>query len=647
MHDTIQGAGSPSWSARIANAFRAASEAPWLPFAAVLIAFGVDLITPRATAESYVIAIFTTLRARSPRVPLYTAALCTPCIVIGYFLAPSWATPTPVVLINRAFMLLLLWVGAPLIATMIKGRAALSEAQAKAWSSERRFRLMADGVPAMIWVTDAEGRIEFVNREYRTFFGVTQEQVRQNGWQPLVHPDDAETYVGVYFGALANKAPFHARARVRHASGEWRWVESSGLPRLSGTGEFLGHVGFSPDVTSMIEAEQALQDADRRKNEFLATLSHELRNPLAPLRNAAKIIATPGVTAELFQRASGIIRRQTEHMSRLLDDLLELARITQGKLKVDLRPVSLAGVIDAAIEAARPALESKNHRLSVALPTEATTLRADPVRLSQVFSNLLTNAAKYTDPGGEIELTGRIEGRSLRVAVKDNGIGLSQEALAHIFTMFSQVEDARGRAEGGMGIGLALAKGLVELQGGTLEVRSEGPGRGSEFIVCLPLPAEGLGAEPSPEGENAAANGDSRRVLVADDNQDTADSLAAILTLAGHEVRVAHDGLTAVSIAQAFRPEVALLDIGMPGLDGYAVASALRKQSGGRDIFLIALTGWGQEEDIRQAQSAGFDTHLTKPVDPDRIRSLVSEGKRSATMRSESPSASGQTTIPN
>lgn len=627
MVDMIRGPGSPSWSARIANALRGGSEAPWLPFAAVVIAFGVDIVTPRAITDFYLVTILLCLRARSPRGPLHTAALCTPFMVIGYFLAPDMGSPSAVSLINRVFALALIWVGALMIATMIQKRTVVSEAQAKAWSSERRFRLMADGVPAMIWVTDARGAIEFVNREYCTFLGVTQEQVRQGGWQPLVHPDDAESYAGAYFAALANKVPFHARARVRHASGEWRWIESSGAPRLSETGEFLGHVGLSPDITSMVEAEQALQDADRRKNEFLATLSHELRNPLAPIRNAAQILVAPGVTAELLQHASGIIRRQTEHMSRLLDDLLELARITQGKLKLDLRPVSLAEVIDAAIEAARPALESKNHRLSVALPTDATTLRADPVRLSQVFRNLLTNAAKYTDPGGEIELTGRIEGRSLRVAVKDNGIGLSREALAHIFTMFSQVEAARARAEGGMGVGLALAKGLIELQGGTLEARSEGLGRGSEFIVCLPLSAEELGAEPLPEGAKPAASARSRRVLVADDNQDAADSLAAILTLAGHEVRVAHDGLTAVSIAQAFRPEVALLDIGMPGLDGYAVASALRKQSWGRGILIVALTGWGQEEDIRQAQIAGFDTHLTKPVDPDRIKSLVSESQ--------------------
>lgn len=627
MHEFIREARTPSWSARIVKAFRAAAETPWLPFVTAFIAFGIDVVTPRAIADLYLVAILVCLRERSPRVPLYTAALCTPLMVIGYFPAPDMGSPTAASLTNRAFALLLIWVGALVIATMLKKSAAAKEAQAKAWSSERRFRVMADGVPAMIWVTNAQGAIEFVNREYCTFFGVTLEQVQTGGWLPLVHPSDAESYAGAYSAALATKAPFHARARVRHASGEWRWVESSGVPRLSETGQFLGHVGLSPDITSMVEAQQELQEADRRKDEFLATLSHELRNPLAPIRNAADVLATGGLTPEKSQWACGVIRRQAARMAGLLDDLLEIARISEGKLSLSLQQVSFASVVDAAIEVARPSLDRKNHRFNVSLPAEAIILRADPLRLSQVFSNLLTNAAKYTDPGGHIELIGRLESGRLCVSVKDNGIGIPPEELTTVFSLFSQLEAANARAEGGMGIGLALTKGLVELHGGTIEARSAGRGYGSEFIVRLPLAEELPAGEPAPEAGKSGAIGRGRRVLVADDNQDAADSLSAILTMAGHEVRVAYDGLTAVSVAQAFRPHVALLDIGMAGLDGYAVASALRKQSWGPDILIIALTGRGQEEDKRQAQAAGFDVHLTKPVDPEQIRSLLAGRK--------------------
>jgi PAS domain S-box-containing protein len=641
MHPVGRGAELRSGAARLAHLPQfALAGVTWAPFATAVVAFGVDLLTPRAIVDFYLVPILVCLRVRSARVPLYVAALCTPLMLIGYQFAPQGNSTETVSLINRFSALAVVWIAAMMISSMLRSSAAAREAQATARLSERRFRVMADGVPAMIWVTDALGAIEFVNREYCAYFGVTQEQVKGDGWLPLVHPDDAARYVGAYAAALGNRRPFHARVRVRHASGEWRWVESSGVPRFSEAGVFLGYVGLSPDVTSTVEAQRELEQADRRKDEFLAMLSHELRNPLAPIRNAADVLATAGVSPERLQWASGMIRRQAARMAGLLDDLFDVARIAEGKLTLSARSVSFASVADAAIEVARPALDRKNHRLRVRLPAEPAMLRADPLRLSQVFSNLLHNAAKYTDPGGRIELTGTIDGGTLSVSVKDDGIGLPPEALIRVFTLFSQWEGANTRAEGGMGIGLALAKGIVELHGGTIEARSEGYGRGSEFIVHLPLVAAESDSAPHPDSDGAASSTDRRRVLIADDNRDASDSLAMLLEAVGHEVRVAYDGIAALSIARTFRPEMVLLDIDMPGLDGYAVAKALRGEPWGADLTIVAITGWGNEKDRRRALAAGFDLHLTKPVEPDAIRSLLHDRTLPGTPRGETPPVS-------
>ncbi|MGH8169103.1 MAG: hybrid sensor histidine kinase/response regulator, partial [Steroidobacteraceae bacterium] len=495
-------------------------------------------------------------------------------------------------------------------------------------ASELRFRLMADGVPAMIWVTDQRAKVEFVNREYCDFLGITLEEAQQQGWHGSLHPVDMKDYLAQFQAALAGQSGFSARIRVRHAAGAWRWMESSAVPRFSEEGAFLGHVGLSCDVTAVVEAEQGLRDADRRKDEFLAMLSHELRNPLAPIRNAADILASPAVSPGQLQWAIGLIRRQTAQMTALLDDLLDLARIAQGRLALRLKVVSFKAVLDSAIEAARPSIERKDHLLTVSVPPGEPIVRADPARLSQVISNILVNAAKYTDPGGRIALTARAGEGEVCVSIKDNGIGIPPDALDHIFTLFSQLDASSARIDGGIGIGLALVKGIVELHGGTVEARSDGPGRGSEFIVRLPLAACEAGASHHPANAQDVIP-TSRRVIVADDNPDAAESLAMLLQLEGHDVRVAHDGLSALSLARAFRPQVAILDIGMPQLDGYSLARELRKESRGADVLIIALTGRGQEKDKRQAASAGFDVHLTKPVDPGRVISLIASRARS------------------
>ena len=500
-------------------------------------------------------------------------------------------------------------------------------AEARLRESEARFRTMADGSPVMIWAMDRYGAIEFVNKAFLEFFGVRPERVRHDGWRGLLHPDDAARYVSAYEDALAKLAPFRAQARVRSGSGEWRWIESYATPRIGPHGQSLGYVGVSPDVTAVVEAQEALRQADQRKDQFLATLAHELRNPLAPIRVAAEILTLPTLDDERLSWSRQVIQRQVSHMARLLDDLLDVARITSGKLQLKKQPVDLGTVVDTAVEAVHPLIKARGHCLIVDLPPELPTLDADPVRLAQVLSNLLTNAAKYTDSPGRITLAARVEGDALRISVKDNGIGLSPSALAHIFEMFSQGHVDGGRAEGGLGIGLALVKGIVDLHGGGIEAFSDGPGFGSEFAVTLPCHVSGtmrpatLPAGPEPRNSIVP-----RRILIADDNEDAANTLAMLLQMAGHEVCTALGGQAALTLAGSFRPEVALLDIGMPDVDGYEVAKRVRQTPWGRDALLIALTGLGQDDDKRRARAAGFDHHLTKPVDLHDLDELLAVG---------------------
>jgi signal transduction histidine kinase/CheY-like chemotaxis protein len=374
-------------------------------------------------------------------------------------------------------------------------------------------------------------------------------------------------------------------------------------------------------------SELALRAADRRKDEFLATLAHELRNPLAPIRHAVKLLEASLPDEEQRKWARQVISRQVQRMALLLDDLLDVSRITRGRL--DLKPavVELDTLIGTAVETARPLIEAKRQRLAVERPSQTLLLRVDPLRLSQSLSNLLTNAAKYTDEGGDIKIIVTGSEHEISLAVRDTGIGLDPSVIPELFEMFSQVESALERAEGGLGIGLALVKGLVSLHGGRVAASSAGPGRGSEFTIHLPstlVVAEttGKGADVTAPAGTATPPA-SCRILVADDNRDAADSLALVLEMAGHEVYTAHDGREALIVAREHRPRVAILDIGMPDMSGYDVANAIRRETWGADTYLLAVTGWGQIEDKERARRSGFDEHLTKPVDPDRLEKLI------------------------
>jgi len=755
--------------------------------------------------------------------------------------------------------------------------------------SEQRFRVMADGLPLMIWVHDPQGALQFVNQTYRDFFGVTPEQVAGPNWHPLVHPDDLEAYAGEFSACVRDRRPFHAEVRARRLEGDWRWLESRAQPRLSASGEFLGMVGGSTDITERKQAEDALREsqqftrsvlenlfafvgvltadgtliyanrapveaagipaselvgkkfwdcfwwsyspaiqaqlqdaceraasgeivrydvpvrmagdtrnwidfqvaplrdtegrithlipsamdiavrrateeklrasdertllateatavgiwewnvltstirwdaqmfrlfgiaatpdgfvqysdwrnavlpedlseserilqevvrhggqsrrefrirrrddgavrhiesvetvranaqgetewvvgtnldvterktaeiqlrqlaanlseADRRKDEFLATLAHELRNPLAPIRNGLQLIKFAGGQPATIERARAMMERQLTQMVRLIDDLMEVSRISLGKLKLRKERLSLASVVNSAVETTHPLLGEMGHQLTVTMPREPLLADADMARLTQVFANLLSNAAKYSDRGGHIRLHVERQASDVVVTVKDTGIGMAAEQLPEVFEMFTQLETSLDRAQGGLGIGLTLVKRVVELHGGSVQAHSEGPGLGSEFVVRLPLVSEGSEPDTSKVDDALATAKSLLRVLIVDDNQDGADSLSEMLKMMGHDTRTAYGGQEGVDMAGAYRPDVVLLDIGMPGLNGYEACRLIRAQPKGKDVMLIALTGWGQDEDRRRSHDAGFDHHMVKPVSPQALMRMM------------------------
>jgi PAS domain S-box-containing protein len=432
---------------------------------------------------------------------------------------------------------------------------------------------------------------------------------------------------------------FEVLARLRHGervehfetvrvSKEGRRIDISLTvsPVRDGEGRIIGASKIARDITDRKRTEEALREADRRKDEFLALLAHELRNPLAPLRNGLQIMRLAAGDANAVAQARDMMDRQLGHMVRLVDDLLDASRISQNKMELRRSRVLLADIVSSAVETARPAIEAAGHELIVSLPPEPVHLDADLTRLAQVISNLLTNSAKYTERGGKIWLGAERLGGEVIVSVRDTGIGIPADALPRIFDMFSQVDRSIERSTGGLGIGLALVKGLVEMHDGTVTAASGGQGKGSTFTVKLPAPgghAEPLSATPPDEAQAAA--GPKRRILVVDDNRDSASSMGTLIKLLGNEVRIAHDGVEAVEAAGLFRPEVVLMDVGMPHLDGYQATRRIREQPWGKTMTIIALTGWGQEGDKRLSREAGCNAHLVKPVNLSDLEKLLAE----------------------
>jgi PAS domain S-box-containing protein len=515
-------------------------------------------------------------------------------------------------------------IGASKVARDVTERKQAEEALQ---ASELRFRTLTSHAPVGIFMTDREGNCLFVNECWCEMAGLSPEKARGQGWVRALHPDDRERVGHEWYAAAEAGRPFDAEYRFRTPQGEVTWIHGKAVGLCDNAGRVSGYIGTLTDITERTEAMEALHEADRRKDEFLALLAHELRNPLAPLRNGLQVMRLASGDAKVVAKTRDMMDRQLSHMVRLIDDLLDVSRISLGKMELRRSRVLLADVVSSAVETARPALEAAGHELTVSLPPEPIPLDADVTRLAQVFGNLLNNSAKYTEPGGRIWLTAKRDGDQVRVTVQDTGIGIPASALPNIFDMFSQVDRSIERSTGGLGIGLALVKGLVEMHGGTIQAESPGEGGGSIFTVRLPIlidRTESSLGEPAEAGADSAA-GSKRRILVVDDNRDSADSMALMLQLLGNEIRTAHDGIEAVELAEQFRPQVILMDIGMPRLSGYEATRRIREQPWGRGVVIIALTGWGQDVDRAKSREAGCDSHLVKPVDLARLEKLLKE----------------------
>jgi signal transduction histidine kinase/ActR/RegA family two-component response regulator len=368
-------------------------------------------------------------------------------------------------------------------------------------------------------------------------------------------------------------------------------------------------------AANLRDREEALREADRRKDEFLAMLAHEIRNPLAPIRTAVQLLRLKELSEAQRTNARDVIERQVEHLVRLIDDLLDVARITRGAITLQRAQVDVAEIVARAVETSRPLIDSRQHELAIVLPDESLSVFGDVTRLSQVLANLLNNAAKYTDAHGRIQVRVERDGGQVVIRVQDNGIGISREMLSKVFDLFAQAERSLDRASGGLGIGLALVRRLIEMHGGSVSAHSGGVGQGTEMVVRLPVGIDHRAPLRPQETEEAAAPTTlSRRILIVDDNKDAADSMALLVETAGHRVRTAYDGQEALDLASAFAPDVLLLDLGVPGLNGFEIARHIRRQPWGKTVSLIAVTGWGQEQDRRRTAEAGFDAHLIKPV---------------------------------
>jgi PAS domain S-box-containing protein len=493
---------------------------------------------------------------------------------------------------------------------------------------------IGDGVIA----TDTAGCITFMNSVAQSLTGWSQREaqgqlmeivlqiVNEETRQPVENPVRKVLQTDVIVG-LANHTVLIDR------NGHEKPIDDSAAPIRGDADQTLGVVMVFRDVTERRQRMQELAEADQRKSQFLAMLGHELRNPLAPARNALALLRHIDPKDSKFEWAQEVLHRQIQQMARLVDDLLDVSRINTGKVRLRKEAVELGDILERAVEISRPLIEARRHELTEALPSEPVWLEADPTRLAQVFSNLLNNAAKYTEEGGHIWLTAQPEGSALVVQVRDNGIGIAPEMLPHIFDLFTQADHSLAHSQGGLGLGLTLVHKLLEMHGGSVRAFSAGLGKGSTFEVRLPILEKRRGPSPISGSDAPATPSTGQRILVVDDNHDASETLAMLLRMLGHDVHMAYDGLAALELAQRLQPDVVILDIGLPKMNGYEVACRLRQLPGlKKRPLLVALTGYGHAEDRRCSGEAGFDYHLVKPVDPDTLQALItcSDGKTTA-----------------
>ncbi|WP_121968563.1 PAS domain-containing protein [Leptolyngbya sp. BC1307] len=511
----------------------------------------------------------------------------------------------------------------------------------RAEEDRQNFVRLADNSTEFIAMCDLSGVPFYINPAGLEKLGIgSMAAARQiNLGEDLFFPEDRDRIANEFLPAVLENGTGTTDLRFCHfETGETLWMVSNVTVLVDDKDRPIGFAMISQDITERRHLEENLRhlaadlsDAGRRKDEFLATLAHELRNPLAPMRNGLQIMRLAGNDTEAAERVRTMMERQLNQMVRLVDDLLDVSRISHGKVALRRERIELAPIIEQAVETSRPGIELARHQLTVGIPPQPVYLHADPVRLVQIFSNLLNNASKYSEPAGQIVVSAEQQQQQVAISVKDTGIGISAEMLPQVFGLFTQVHGALERASGGeaasetggLGIGLTLVKQLVEMHGGTVSAFSEGLGQGSEFVIRLPVAAAPAGQLESTASKPTKTS--ARRILIVDDNEDSALSLAMLFEITGDETQTAHDGLAAIEAAADSRPDVVLLDIGLPGLNGYEAARAIREQPWGQNMILIALTGWGQPEDRRKSTEAGFDAHMVKPIDHDDLLQLLDE----------------------
>jgi PAS domain S-box-containing protein len=488
---------------------------------------------------------------------------------------------------------------------------------------EQRLRIALEAARLGTWEYLVETENLITSVQCKAIYGLqAADAFSYSDFLAAIVPDQRERVQTSAEHALRSSTDYKEQYEVRWPDGSFHWVLAYGRPLADETGITTRMVGVSLDVTESVLSRAALELADRRKDEFLATLAHELRNPLAPIRQAVKVARSDAASAAQRSWGLSVIDRQASHMAVLLDDLLDISRITRGQLSLQKDWIDVVSVVDAAMETARPTIDAKGQHVRLNTPADAITVFVDPVRTAQMLSNLLINAAKYSGSGAEITLGVELDSDWLRFRVRDNGIGITSDMLSKIFEMFTQVANDRARSEGGLGIGLALVRGLAVLHGGSVTGSSEGLGKGSDFLISLPrTAASGIRAIASMQ---TATQPTRRRILIADDNQDAMETLKLLLEMDGHEIRTAPDGVAALALADQMVPEVMLLDLGMPGLSGFELAARVRERPWGNQVTIIAITGWGQAEDQRRSLEAGFNHHLTKPIELEALQALLS-----------------------
>lgn len=482
--------------------------------------------------------------------------------------------------------------------------------------SEAKFRTITDAMPQMVWSTLPDGHHDYYNQQWYAFTGVPPGSTDGEGWNGMFHPEDQEHAWSIWKECLKTGEPYHIEYRLRHHSGTYRWVLGCALPVRDDKGKIIRWMGTCTDIHEQREATELLRQMDKRKDEFLAMLAHELRNPLAPITTAAQLLSFAQHDVARVREISNVISRQAAHMTSLIDDLLDVSRVTRGLITLQNEPVDIKSVVNEAVEQARPLIEAKSHQIDVLSYARKCTVLGDRKRLIQVIANLLTNAAKYTPNGGCLAVSTNVRDGQVTIVIRDSGVGMSTELLAHAFDLFVQGERTPDRSQGGLGIGLALVKSLVQLHGGTVRAYSEGMNKGTQMTVSLPCAEKDNQHSLFLAHENATAPGHpGLRLMIVDDNEDAGNTMAMLLQTIGYDVYVEYSASSALERARTVLPQICLLDIGLPDMDGKELAQHLRTLPGMKNVILVAITGYGQLQDKEATETAGCNTHFVKPVD--------------------------------